>query len=288
MSEDHKVFCGNAAFQFRPAPRQHPSKLRILVVVFHGGMPEPKLVFYQRDLDIPGCDVLSMTDSNIFRLREWPFISFFLGTKRNRADLSYERIIRIFVESKQYDRVVFFGSSAGGFSALKYASVFGGEALVGSPILSPREYHTFQSVTRDLSRGGDEIVGPTCVEEIFEQYGYPRRVLLCYNVLDDHDLGYCKHIAPFVRKYQGESWLSCKRFSCSGVDWKSRHCMRWDAKHPVNTKKAIKDFLFPPKKSSVSVKSLGSLGSPGSLGSLGSLGSMWKCYNRKHGVSVSR
>lgn len=270
---------GNAQFQFRPAPREHREGRRVLVVAFHGGMPinsKAKPLFYQRDLDLPGVDVLSLADANIHRLSKWPYIAWFFGTEKNPVHLTYERTIGMFVRSQQYARVVFLGSSAGGFPALKFGTMFQGEVLLACPILSPRDYSSFSSVEEDLRRDGDRIVGPDTARGIFAAYGYPKRVWLCYNVLDDHDWGYSRHILPFLRQYEGQPWLQVTKMSRNHTTPLTRHRLRWHPADPTSTSNAIRRLLDSDNGRKIRSET--------GSGSDPSVPLMWNTYNRKSGV----
>ncbi len=115
-----------------------------LVISFHGAInnnnSDLKHIIF-RGYDIPEslCDVLCISDA-LMNVYKHYTVNWYLSTIKYNFEPIYQEIIKYAINLKKYKNVIFTGTSAGGYPALLYASIFNGIALIGNPILYPEIY----------------------------------------------------------------------------------------------------------------------------------------------------
>lgn len=107
-----------------------------LVIAFHGASDRAKrtLPAYVAKLpNLGAVDQLSLSDPSMLRSGSFT-LSWYAGHDSLRLQTILPGLLDEFIRVRGYERVVFFGSSGGGFAALFYASLMSGSiALVGVP-----------------------------------------------------------------------------------------------------------------------------------------------------------
>ena len=68
-----------------------------------------------------------------------------LSTKKCNVEQDYIELFRYIINHKNTKKIIFSGSSAGGYPSIKYASIFGQICLVGNPQLYLKKYPSFQT-----------------------------------------------------------------------------------------------------------------------------------------------
>lgn len=155
----------------------------------------------------PG-DVICIADPTL-ELDENIFIGWYVGSKNYDLSLEITELIKNIAEAKKipYSNIVFYGSSAGGFAALKFASLIEGSTAVciNPQIDATKHYQEYVSNLLNTAYEGQTI------EEV--KNNFPKRfsineawknnnnskIIYVQNKYDDFH--YKEHFLPFAKKY---------------------------------------------------------------------------------------
>lgn len=105
-----------------------------LIVFFHGALPrteKSRIIFRGYNYNIQSCDILCVSDGLIHiypNLR----IGWYLSTVKYPFENVYKEIFEHYINSKKYQRVIFTGTSGGGYPSIYWASYFGKIALISN------------------------------------------------------------------------------------------------------------------------------------------------------------
>lgn len=182
-------------FLYKPS-----KKSKGLIVMFHGAKtPDTSLpVFRGRRDTFRNCSLLSISDP----LLEIYFkcnllVSWYLDTNKFSITKHIRSIIEKVSSLPNQDNILFFGTSGGGFPAVKYASIFNQGTLLSNSPLYIDEHPYFETLTSILAQNGDALFEETRVDGIIKKYGQPKYIILLTNEKDVYHLEY--HTRPFVR-----------------------------------------------------------------------------------------
>lgn len=169
-----------------------------LVIAFHGGamrldgireqIPIFRLYNYKYN-------ILCLSDK-MLELYPHLHICWYLSDKASGIRDIYMEIIKSHLE--KFSNVIFYGSSAGGFPALFYASYFKKKLIItNSQLYLPKWGKNFKDMLSSLQKSESELTEYTC-EQVIESYGQPELSYIFCNRNDTIHLNH--HYIPF-KKY---------------------------------------------------------------------------------------
>ena len=189
-------FVENFKIDFLYKPSKKPKGL---IVMFHGAkMPEAPVPIFRGFRDTyKHCSLLSISDP----LLEIYFasaltMSWYLDTEKFKITEHIRNIIKKVSSLEKHDTMLFFGTSGGGFPAIKYASIFHQGALLSNSPLYIDAHPYFEILTSVLAQNGDAFCEETSVDRILQKYGQPKYIILLTNENDVSQLE--DHTKPFV------------------------------------------------------------------------------------------
>jgi hypothetical protein len=177
-----------------------------LVVAFHGAKrAEDQSTIFFRGYDwirkIPNSDMLCISD-RLFKYSKQA-LTWFLDTKKYKQVDLISEIIGHIIKSKNYENIIFHGSSGGAFPALRYASMFNSIAYICNGQLYLDRYSYFKTLVKILEDDNNSIDDTIHISEIIKSSGkYPKRIILHQNTLDAYH--FSLHSEPFFNEFKDD------------------------------------------------------------------------------------
>ena len=112
-------------------------------------------------------------------------ITWYLDTEKFKITQHIRNIIEKVSSLAKHDNILFFGTSGGGFPAIKYASIFNQGALLSNSPLYIDEHPYFEALTSILAQNGDALCEETSVDRVLQKYGQPKYIILLTNENDE-------------------------------------------------------------------------------------------------------
>jgi hypothetical protein len=168
-----------------------------LLVAFHGarfpdpetGMPPlPLFRGYNYPEKMTNVSVLSICDPILYEYSANELrLSWYLDTVRFQITKPVTDIVERIRKLEGNDNIVFFGTSGGGFPAIKYAGIFNQKALLSNSQLMLDKYSYFNEFIKILAKNGDKIVESPNICRHLARDGFPQKIILYVNKSDtDH------------------------------------------------------------------------------------------------------
>lgn len=188
-----------------------------LLIAFHGARvanyhntgemaPLPLFRGYDYTEKINNVSVLSICDPLLYEYSKSELrLSWFLDTAKFKNTKHITDIIEHARQIEKSDNLLFFGSSGGGFPAIKYAGIFKQKALLGNSQLILDKYYYFAEFVKILSEHDDKIIESPDICRLLEQYGFPQKIVLYVNKLDTHHFE--NHAEPFCNYLKNSGHL---------------------------------------------------------------------------------
>lgn len=137
---------------------------------------------------------------------------WFLPTEKYKLHKKYRKIIQYFVDSKKYKKIVFNGTSAGGYPSLYFASYFNQIALISNPQIYLEKYNGFRNVAKNIEQFGDKFGYEDKQIERNIKERKPLKIILYCNKKDDTYEKHCKPFVDFMKKNNMGKLLELKYF----------------------------------------------------------------------------
>jgi hypothetical protein len=178
---------------------------RHLIISFHGAAKENTRypIFRNYDRNYVNSDMLSIFDGMLHKYKKQGLLlSWYTSTEKYNFDEVYMKIINHII--KKYNRVLFFGTSGGGFAALYYACKFNAHCLIGNSQLYLDKYKYYPIFEKIITDAGDKPIINN-IEDVVAANS-PKLITLSTNIDDLHH--YSEHSQPFVKFCQDNN-ISC-------------------------------------------------------------------------------
>ncbi len=189
-----------------PVRFRHVRNGRSLVISFHGAVDRatrsvPVFPAFMRDL---GGEVSQLSVSDPSMLKEGAFgLSWYAGHQGFPSQVILSLLFERIVEAFEFSRVVFLGSSGGGFASLFYSSLIPGSiAIAVAPQTSMHAYYAghikryregcWPSVASD-----EELSGVICTD-LCERYARPMQNLVIYLQSAGDHFHFRTQLIPFL------------------------------------------------------------------------------------------
>ena len=165
-------------------PTQNSKKL---AVVFHGSrsMKQKLPIFRSYNWD-SNFSILSFSD---LLLKEYCkdslLLGWYLDTKKHKQSNIIIQVIKKIKKIGEYNKIIFFGSSGGGYPALKFASYFNEIAFFMNSQIYLNNHKHFDILKKILNENSDELLDFD-IEKYIKDNGLPKKVILYCNIRDKH------------------------------------------------------------------------------------------------------
>lgn len=173
-----------------------------IVVLFHGSVPNKftqRFTFRGYDYNFDNADILCMSDY-LIKTNDELLLSWYLSTSNNNYLETYSQIINKILQHK-YCKVVFTGTSGGGFPSLIFGSLFKGYSLISNSQIYLDKYYYFDNMLSLLNLKKDDI--NYNIEKFILDNGPPLKTILYTNKRDNNH--YINHSIPF-KKFMEENF----------------------------------------------------------------------------------
>jgi len=208
---------GNHFYNFKGVNflcKLNPKNTKI-IFIFHGARTnKDKVIFRGFDYQIEGADIICISDY-LISIYENYTVNWTLSTKKHNTDSIYREIISTLLQ-KKYDKVVFTGTSAGGYPSIKFACYFNAIAIVANAQIYLEDYSGFKTLKEMVESNGDIVIYENKeIEKIIQQYK-PKKIVVYNNKTDST---YSRDIIPlteFVKKNNLTHYFDFHIFSWDG------------------------------------------------------------------------
>lgn len=174
--------------------------INTLLIAFHGSIALQYPVF--RCYNYEGTNVLSISDKlvNIYgndSNDKFITLSWYLNSLLHPDNIKiYREIIANIISIYGYSKILFYGSSAGGYPALYYSAIFNRDCLITNCQIYLKAYYYYYELEDILEKYSDRLEESASIEEHFHQHGFPSSIYLFSNTEDTHHYNY--HTLPFI------------------------------------------------------------------------------------------
>ncbi len=170
------------------------NKNKYLVVNFHGAIPQTfNPIFRGYDYNINNTDIICISDYilDLYKHRllyNKKFCNWSLSTKKHDVDALYNEVLSVIIGHKKYYKVVFTGTSAGGFPSIKFASYFNAIAIISNSQLYLENYNKsyycpIRHINKMLDIDDEVIYENNMIEKIILQ-SKPKKIIYYQNIND--------------------------------------------------------------------------------------------------------
>jgi hypothetical protein len=211
--------------------KMNPKNSKI-VFIFHGARTnKDEVIFRGFDYQIEGTDIICISDYLISIYEDYT-VNWTLPTKKHNTDIIYYEIISTLLQ-KKYQKVIFTGTSAGGYPSIKFACYFNAFALIANSQIYLEKYSRFQVFKKMLESYGDAVIYENKEIEKIIQNNKPKKIII-YNNKDDST--YERDIVPFLEFLKNKNLIHYFDF----------HIFSWTG--PIPEGKTHHHIQFPGNK----------------------------------------
>ncbi len=186
-----------------------------LIISFHGYIKENIRcpVFRNYDKNYLNSDNLSIFDGMLHKYKKQGLVlSWYSSTEKYNFDEIYTKIIGHIIG--KYDRILFFGTSGGGFPAIYYACKFNSHCLIGNSQLYLEKYEYYPIFSKIVTDAGDKIIVKN-IEQVVTT-NPPKLLTISTNIDDEHHN--IEHAQPFVKFCQDNKITSVNALFFKGTN----------------------------------------------------------------------
>lgn len=179
------------------------SKNKNLVIIFHGavsGNGKNRIVFRGYNYEINDTNIVCICDYLLNKYHEYK-VNWALSTDKHNVEYIYDELFTYLINQQKYSKVIFTGSSAGGFPSLKFACKFNCIALISNSQIYIEEYgknngHGFYHLKNMVEKKNDKLIYKNKqIEHIIYEYK-PKKAIIFNNKKDST---YKRDIVPIIQ-----------------------------------------------------------------------------------------
>ena len=167
-------------------------------------------------------------------------ISWYLSTEKHDFASVYKELLDFIVNKmKLYNKIIFTGSSGGGYPSIYYSALFNGIALVGNAQVYPEYFEQFPNLHNELEKNDDKLkYTNNKIENVLVQC-QPEKVIMYQNMDDllmkSRPLAYCDgdNFTAFIKKYKLNDMIQINLFESDTKNDKNiiQHFVPFSIKH---------------------------------------------------------
>jgi len=173
-----------------------------LVIFFHGALPnieDRDCCFRGFNYDIDNTNILCISDTLISIYKNFQ-ISWCLSSNKHNVNNIYIELFDYLIKKQNYKKIIFTGTSGGGYPSLYFASYYKKIALISNSQIYPEHYWHYNELITKLKENEDFLLYENKNIEKIIINQQPEKIYL-YNNLNDpglKNIGNAYYI-PFVK-----------------------------------------------------------------------------------------
>ena len=178
-------------------------KNKNLVIIFHGAVPgngRNRIVFRGHDYEIDDTNIVCISDYLLNIYHEYT-VNWTLSTHKHNVEYIYDELFTYLITQQKYNKIIFTGTSAGGFPSLKFACKFNCIALISNSQIYIEEYGEnkgwgFYHLKNMVEKNNDKLIYKNKqIEHIIYEYK-PKKAIIFNNKKDS---SYKRDIVPIIQ-----------------------------------------------------------------------------------------
>lgn len=167
------------------------SENKNLVIIFHGavkGNGTDRIIFRGYNYEIDNTNIVCITDY-LLNIYDDYKVNWTLSTDKHNVEYIYDEIFTYLINQQKYNKIIFTGTSAGGFPSLKFACKFNCSALISNSQIYLEEYGKnngsgFYRLKNMVEKNNDKLIYKNKqIEFIIDEYK-PKKVIIFNNKKD--------------------------------------------------------------------------------------------------------
>jgi hypothetical protein len=179
------------------------SENKNLVIIFHGavlGNGIDRIIFRGYNYEIDDTNIVCISDYLINIYHEY-IVNWTLSTDKHNVEYIYDELFTYLITQKKYNKIIFTGTSAGGFPSLKFACKFNCIALISNSQIYIEKYgknkaNGFYHLKNMVEKNNDKLIYENNqIEHIINKYK-PKKVIIFNNIKDST---YKRDIVPIIQ-----------------------------------------------------------------------------------------
>lgn len=222
---------------------------KYLVVIIHGAVDfsdtnlDEKIIFRGYNYNISNTDIICICDG-LLQLYDKYRVGYCLSTSKHNFENVYLEIFNYYIKKFKYKKVVFIGSSAGGYPSIRFASKFNQYAIVSNPQLYLEKYCHFKDLIKNFNKKEKIIYKNNDIEKYILK-SQPKKIIYYNNKLDST---YTEHTLPFLKFIKDNNLsniIQLKLFEGDVTKNKKgkHHRIFWDKDSIKSAKNILAEFL---------------------------------------------
>jgi predicted esterase YcpF (UPF0227 family) len=189
-----------------------------LVVIFHGAIPdfeERSCCFRGFNYEIENTDIICVSDILLGIYKNFQ-ISWYLSSSKHNINAIYIEFFDYFINNKAYDKIIFTGTSGGGYPSLYFSSLYKKTALIANSQIYPEHYWHYNDLIKKLNENDDKLLYENKNIETTILKQQPEKIILYQNLNDDSlnfiSNAYYEPFVDFIKENQIEQILDLHLF----------------------------------------------------------------------------
>ncbi len=224
-------------------------KSKYLVVSIHGAVDlsdkklDEKVIFRGYNYNISNTDIICISDG-LLNLYDKYRVGYCLSTNKHNFENVYLEIFNYYIKKFKYKKVIFIGSSAGGYPSIHFACKFNQYAIVSNAQLYLEKYVHFKDLIKNFGKKEKIIYKNNQIEEdIFKSK--PKKIIFYNNKLDKT---YIDHTLPFLKFLKNNNLTNIIKLNLFEGDLTKNkhgkpHYIFWDKDSSKSAKNILAEFL---------------------------------------------
>jgi hypothetical protein len=214
-----------------------------IIICFHGAVPgngKNRIVFRGYNYNIDNTNIICICDY-LLNVYDNYSVNWTLPTRKfEKTDKIYNQLFTYLLNQKKYNKIIFTGTSAGGYPSLKFACIHNSIALLANSQIYLEKYgkgkkYGFYHLKNMLKENNDKIIYKSKqIESIIKEYK-PKKIIIYCNKKDSTYKRDIKPLIKFIEKEKINYLFDINLFKYDGIipNMKKHHNIQFpnDKKH---------------------------------------------------------
>ena len=157
-----------------------------LIIFFHGALPDISdrdCCFRGFNYEIDNTNILCVSDILISKYKNFQ-ISWFLSSNKHNINNIYIEVFDYLINKQNYKKIIFTGTSGGGYPSLYFASYYKKIALISNSQIYPEHYWHYNDLIKKLKDNDDLLLYENKNIEKILVNQQPEKIYLYQNLND--------------------------------------------------------------------------------------------------------
>lgn len=197
-----------------------------LVIIFHGavsGNGIDRIIFRGHDYNIDNTNIVCISDYLLNKYHKYK-VNWALSTVNYNAEQFYIELFTYIINLKKYNKVIFTGTSAGGFPSLKFACKFNSIALIANSQIYLEEYgkskiknYGFEDLKNIVEKNNDKLIYKNKQIEYILQKNKPKKVIIYNNKKDSTFINDIQPLIKYIENIKISNLFEMNLFEYDGI-----------------------------------------------------------------------